>query len=92
MRRVEGTDFVYNNCMIILNCSVGVSVSDEVGAGSLALSGAEAIDGEEGEEQSSIEGLTGEQKNDDHSQVSGKEIDCMVSMEIRHCLGGFYVI
>ena len=83
MRRVEGTDFVYNNCMIILNCSVGVSVSDEVGAGSLALSGAEAGDGEEGDEQLSMEGLTGEQKNDDHSQVSGKETDSMVSVEIQ---------
>ena len=65
MRRVEGADFVYNNCMIILNCSAGVSVSDEVEAGSLALSGAEAGDGEDGEKQQSMkEGLTGDEKND----------------------------
>ena len=54
-------------------CSAKVSVSDEVEA----ISGAETGDVEEGEkeEQPSMEeGLTGEQKPDDHIQLSGKHM------------------
>ena len=54
-------------------CSAKVSVSNKVEA----ISGAKTGDGEEGEkeEQPSMEeGLTGEQKADDHSQLSGKHM------------------
>ena len=52
-------------------CSTKVSVSNKVEA----ISGAETGDGVEGEKEvqpSMEEGLTGEQKPDDHSQLSGK--------------------
>ena len=51
-----------------------------------AVSGCEAGEGDEGkrEQPSNMEGLTGEQKTDDDSQLAGKlKTDCMVSMEMQ---------
>ena len=65
---VEGADFVL---LSDYPCSAKFSVSDKV----KAISGADTGDGEEGEKEvqpSMEEGLIGEQKADDHSQLSGK--------------------
>ena len=69
---VEGADFVFIVWLSLFKLAK-VSVSDKVEA----ISGAETCDVEEGEKEvqpSMEEGLTGEQKADDHSQQSGKHM------------------